>query len=107
MNKLITYNRVVFTVGGFFTKLWMITMPLFILYLTFGDVTPFDGYIDSLWLNRSQSWPMLVFYWFIFLGFYPVRNYLEVDRVLKGASEDEKLAQDFKTVVETYKSLKK
>jgi hypothetical protein len=90
MNKLINYNRVVFKVGGWFTKFWMITMPIFILFLIFGDLTPFNGEVSTLWIERAQSWPMLVFYSMFLIG-YPFRNYLEVDRIIKGAGYESRV----------------
>ena len=107
MKKLINYNRVVFKVGGWFTKLWMITMPIFVAFLMFGDMTPLDGTFSSLWIERSQSWPMLAFYFFGFLGFYPIRNYIEVDRIIKRAGYDPEIALAYNKVLYAYKKVKK
>jgi len=106
MKKLINYNRVVFKVGGWFTKFWMITMPIFIAFLIFGDVTPFNDVSSSLWSERADSWPIIAFYCF-FLIAYPFRNYLDVHTLLKRAEYDLKTAHDYKKVLEAYANLKK
>lgn len=93
MKKLINYNRVVFKAGGWFTKFWMITMPIFTI-----------GAIISM-SQMPGSWPMLI--WFIvFTLFYPIRNYMEVDKLIKRSEIDEEFAHDYKRVLDIYESVK-
>ena len=105
MKKLLIYNRIIFNVGGWFTKFWMITMPMFVLYGIFGDTNIGDGVYYSLWKARETSWPMIAFFG-LFLVLYPFRNYYEVNRILKASKKDLKVAHDYKSVLDMYKSLK-
>ena len=112
MRNLLIANKVVFFAGSgwrrLFKQFWMVTLPLLVLYATFGDLSLFDGVKDAtLWQQRAQSWPMITFYWIIFLGFYPIRNWIEVKRIVKGAGMNPKLKLHFANVLELYNSEKK
>lgn len=105
MKKLFIYNLVIFKSGGFFTKFWMITMPFFVLFLTFGDINVISNEYTSLWAQKEDAWPIILLY-SLFVIAYPFRNYIEVDRIIKGAKTDMKIAHDYKSVLDLYKSLK-
>ena len=111
MRNLFIANKVVFFAGSGWRRLakqaWMITMPLFILYATFGDPSIGDGIDDiTLWEQRAHSWPMIIFYWCIFLGFYPIRNWLEVKRIVKSNGINPKLKLQYKKVLNLYNTEK-
>ena len=110
LRNLLIANRVVFKAGGFFTKLWMITMPIFVLYGIFGNITFAVALTDtdgatSLWQTRGDSWPMILFY-SVFLFGYPFRNLHEVNRIVKGVGMNTKLKYHYKNVLEVYKAEK-
>lgn len=100
MKKLLTYNRIVFNTGTLFTKFWMITMPILVLFMLFGDPTLSGS--ESLVSDLEVTWPFVVFLVGGFLGFYPFRNYIMVSRKLKNSKlEDE----SYKAVLKEYKRL--
>ena len=68
MKNLINYNRVVFIIGAPFTKLWMITMPIF---ATFVGVKAF----------LAGGWPVSLFT-LVFMAGYAYRNYNMISNLI-------------------------
>lgn len=101
MKNIIIANRVVFKAGNWFTKLFMITMPIFVLYGIFGDMNLADGEYNSLISSGGSAWFMVAFF-ATFLLLYPIRNYWEVKRLVKAAGLNPKLAMKYERVLEIY-----
>ena len=99
MKKLINYNRAVFHTRATFTKIWMITMPLFVLAILFA---PING--ASLVDGLPESGPLVVFST-IFLLFYPIRNYFMVIRYIKQKEEKDFLNKGEKATLDFLEKL--
>ena len=97
LKDIFVCNKVMFKVGGWFTKFFMLTILPFCAYGIFGDLSG-DG---SLVSQGGSGWIMVAFI-SAFGLFYPIRNYLEVKRIVNGTKGDLKLQNDYKVVLDAY-----
>lgn len=97
LKDLFVCNAVVFKIGGWFTKFFMITIWPFCATMIFVD-TSGEG---SLISQGGSAWVMIIFI-MAFGLLYPVRNYWEVKRILKGTKGDLQLQNDYKHVLDAY-----
>ena len=106
MKKILLYNKVVFNAGHGWRKwtkrFWMITMPLFVLAALFIDIGAGDSLFNLVSSQGGGSY-LMVAWFFIFMLFYPIRNYLEVKRILKAKSQAPEL---YEQILELYNEVK-
>ena len=95
MKKFINYNIVMFKVGSWFTKFFMLTIWPFCAFILF--VNLHGG--GSLVSQGGSSWIMIAFIC-LFGLFYPIRNFLEVTRVVEGSVGNPALKDKYRKVLE-------
>ncbi len=108
MKKLLLYNKVVFNAGYGWRKwakrIWMITMPIFVLSVLFLDIGAGDSLFNLVSSQGGTSY-LMVFWFILFGGFYPIRNYLEVKRILNLKS-NQTSPKEYKDILNLYNFLK-
>ncbi len=101
MKKLLGYNKAMFKTSGWFTKFFMVTLPILVLCAIFLPITGDVSLIDE---EGAGKIVMIVFY-SIFALFYPVRNYLMVNKVVKGSELDPELKDKYRSLLEEVEKL--
>ncbi len=95
MKKLLGYNKAMFKAGGWFTKFFMVSLPIFVLCAIF---LPITGDVSLINQEGAGKFVMIVFY-SGFALFYPIRNYLMVNKVVKGAEVDPEIKDKYRALL--------
>lgn len=94
--NLIKYNIIHFKIGSWFTKLYTILYPIFILFVVFFDPTFTTVTDNTLWSHKSDSQTMaMVVFFLALLVIYPIAVWLKVYQLKKSmTSKSERLLSE-------------
>ena len=102
MKKFINYNIAKFKTSNLFVKFFMLSIWPFCLFILFNPWSSIDG---PLAFQGGSAWVMIVFI-SVFGLLFPVKNYIEVNKVVKHVGKNPSLKDKYRDLLKVIKEQK-